>query len=234
MAYSDQVVSAESGGDPNSQSSTSSASGPAGFINSTWLDTVKANRPDLAQGKSDAEILALKADPVLSGQMAEAYGNANGDILAKNGLPVTEGTKYLAHFAGPQGAVKILQADPSAMASDILGSKVLAANPFLQGMTAQGLQAWAAKKMGVQAPQPGMQNSAPQTLASAPMALPQGQAPIFPAAPPQQQAAPQQEAAQAPMQFEQPNAPPIFFAPRPRVNLTNLRNAFHAPVFPRG
>ena len=233
MGLIDNIVQAESGGDPNAKNPNSSASGPSQFIDSTWLDTIKAARPDLAQGKSDQELLALKTDPELSRQATDYYAQKNQAYLQKNGLPVTPGNTYLSHFAGPDGAVKVLQADPNTPVGDILGAKVLAANPFLQGMTAQGLQAWAAKKMGVQAPQPGVQNSAPQTPASPPMALPQGQAPIFPAQP-QQQAAPQQEAAQAPMQFEQMQAPPIFFQPRKPVNLTALRNAFNAPVFGKG
>ena len=233
MAYSDQVVAAESGGNPNSQSTTSSAGGPAGFIDSTWLSTIKAARPDLAEGKSDQELLALKTDPVLAPQMADAYAQQNQAILSKAGVPVTPGSTYLAHFAGPQGAVKVLQADPNASVSDILGAKVMAANPFLQGMTAQGLQAWAAKKMGTQAPQAGVQNNAPVNSPSPPMAAPTAP-PIFPAQPQPQQAQPQQAEAPAFAQIPEQQAPPIFFPQRRPVNLTALRGAFHAPVFPRG
>jgi hypothetical protein len=46
--------------------------------------------------------------------MTEAYANQNQAILSKAGVPVTPGTTYLAHFAGPGGAVKVLQADPNA------------------------------------------------------------------------------------------------------------------------
>ena len=231
MSYADSVVAAESGGNPNSQDPNSSASGPAGFINSTWLSTIKAARPDLAEGKSDQELLSLKSDPVLAPQMAEYYGNQNGAFLQKNGLPVTDGTKYLAHFAGPGGAVKILQADPSASASDILGPKVLKANPFLQGMTAQDLQAWAAKKAGVQLPQPGVQNNAPAAAPAPTNAIPPQPQPILPQAP------------QAPQQPQQaafdpggvaPTAPPIFPPQRKPINLAGLMAAFKAPSFYRG
>jgi hypothetical protein len=156
MATSDQIIAVESGGDPNAKNPHSSASGPGQFLDSTWLATLKAHRPDIAQGQSDSDLLALKTDPVLLKQMVDAYGGDNQATLQKNGLPVTPGTTYLAHFAGPGGAVKVLRADPDSLASDILGPAVVKANPFLKGMTAQGLQAWAAKEMGTMHPQPGV------------------------------------------------------------------------------
>jgi hypothetical protein len=232
MSYSDSVIQAESGGDPNSQDPNSSASGPAGFINSTWLDTMRRHAPEIAQGRSDADLLALKTDPTLAARMADAYASDNAAILQKSGLPVTDGTKYLAHFAGPGGAVKILQADPNAQAGDILGAAALKANPFLKGMTAQGLQAWAAKKGGATLP-PGMQGaqSAPQAAAQAPP----------PPAAPQQQMAPQ--FAQAPSaappvhaQFDPSLQPAQFQFARPQVDLTALRAQLAAqpPIFARG
>jgi hypothetical protein len=188
MAYADKVISNESGGDPNSSNSNSSASGPAGFINSTWLETLKANRPDIAQGQSDSDLLALKSDPNLAKEMADAYAASNGKILASAGLPVTPGTTYLAHFAGPKGAVGILNADPSTPAGAVLGQAAVKANPFLTSMTAGDVANWANRKMG----------GAPMSLAGP---VPAGGAPATPAQPPpqqqQQQAAPQQVSASA-------------------------------------
>lgn len=242
MALADSIIGAESGGDPNATNPNSSASGPGQFIDSTFLDVARKMQPDLA-GKSDAEVLALKTDPQFARQATEYYAQQNQANLAKNGLPVTPGNTYLSHFAGPGGAVKILQADPNASVSDILGPKVVAANPFLKDMTAQGLQAWAAKKMGASLPQPGAQNSAPVNSPNppaAPPAAPPGPplslappsaaaAPIFPQAP--QQAAPQAQSQAA--QIPDLQAPPIFYAPRKPVDLSSLRSAFSAPVFPR-
>jgi hypothetical protein len=217
----DSIIGAESGGNPNAQNSNSSASGPGQFIDSTWLSTIKSARPDLAQGKSDAELLALKTDPDLGRQMTEAYANQNQAILSKNGLPVTPGTTYLAHFAGPQGAVKVLQADPNASVEDVLGSSVVKANPFLKGMTTQGLQAWAAKKMGTEAPQTAPAPQAqPASPASPANAIPQQvQAPIFapsPQAAPSAPIAPFQQIPQAPL-------PQINFAQHRPVDLSTLR-----------
>jgi hypothetical protein len=148
MSLIDQIISVESGGDNNAKNPRSTATGPSQFLSSTWLDTIKTARPDLAQGKSDDELLALRTDPQLSRQMTEAYAARNGETLAKAGLPVTPGTTYLAHFAGPQGAVSVLNADPSAPVASVMGQAAVKANPFLQGMTVGDLRAWADRKMG--------------------------------------------------------------------------------------
>lgn len=240
----DQIVNAESGGDPTAANPNSSAAGPGQFIDSTWLNTVKQHAPDVAQGKSDAEILALKNDPQLAAQpqnialahqMTDAYAGDNQAYLAKNGVPVTPGSTYLAHFAGPGGAVKIMQADPNAPVSDILGPAAVKANPFLQGMTAQELQAWAAKRMGAQSPtqqpqqtaQQPSQSQQSQPIVDSQQSIPPTQpimvpntAPIFASAP--------QAVATAPV----PQAAPIFFAPRKQIDLSGLRAALaRAPIF---
>lgn len=233
MSTTDSIVQAESGGNPNATNPNSSATGAGQFINSTWLDTLAKHRPDLTG--TPEQLLALRSDPALSKDMTAAYAADNQAHLAKNGVPVTPGTTYLAHFAGPDGAVKVLHADPGASVASVLGPKAVAANPFLQGMTAQGLQAWAAKKMGTAAPVAGVQPAqvAPQ----------QGQ-PIFaqrpaeaatpPAAPPQQQVA---TAAQAPPTMPQaPPMAPIFVPQRKPVDLSGLRAALaqRAPIFSNG
>lgn len=234
MGLIDSIIGAESGGDPNASNPTSSASGLGQFIDSTWLSTLKAARPDLAEGKSDADLLALKTDPQLSRQMTEAYANQNQAILAKSGLPVTDGNTYLAHFAGPGGAVKVLQADPNAPVGSILGAGVVNANPFLAKMTAGDLQAWAARKVGGSSPQ---QQPAPASPASSPVAplnlVPPQAPPIF-APPPQQQAQAQQSEAPAFAQIPQAQQAPIFFAQRRSPDLSKLRAAFKAPVFRQG
>ncbi len=230
MGLIDSIIGVESGGNPNATNPNSSASGLGQFIDSTWLDTIRNARPDLA-GKSDSELLALKSDPQLSREMTEAYANQNQAILSKAGVPVTPGNTYLAHFAGPGGAVKVLQADPSAPVESVLGAAAVNANPFLRGMTVQGLQSWADRKMGGSSPQPQPVSASPAAPPSAPLMAPQ-RPPIFPAQP--QQAQPQQAPDQGGFQMPAEQAPPIFFAPRRSPDLTKLRAAFKAPVFSRG
>lgn len=234
MSIEDQIIGVESGGNATATNPNSSASGLGQFIDSTWLATLKQHRPDLAAGKSDADLLALKTDPNLSRDMTAAYAADNQAILAKNGVPVTAGTTYLAHFAGPGGAVKVLQADPSTPVSDILGPAAVKANPFLQGMTAQGLQAWAARKMGVQTPQTAATTATASPGAPTSLAPPQS-APIFAnsvdSSPMAAAAAPVAApafASAAPVQS------PIFAPPQPRrIDLSGLRAALaaRAPIF---
>jgi hypothetical protein len=185
MGILDQIINAESGGDPNARNPRSSATGAGQFINSTWLATVAKHRPDLVEGKSPGEILAMRSNPELSKQMTEAYAADNGQILTGAGVPVTPGTTYLAHFAGPQGAVSLLKASPDSPVGDVLGAKAVEANPFLKNMTVSGLVSWADKKMGAPAapaPNSPATNSPPPTLASAPSARAQMAVapPVFP------------------------------------------------------
>jgi hypothetical protein len=165
----DRIISAESGGDPYARNPRSTATGLGQFIEQTWLDMMGKHEPDLIAGMDRAQILALRNDPGLSRKMTEAYANENKAMLGQAGLPVTDGTAYLAHFAGPQGAMKVLRSDPTAMAGDILGPAVVKANPFLAKMTAGDLTAWANKKMGggTQGAPPAPQ-MAPQGILAAP------------------------------------------------------------------
>lgn len=230
MGLVDSIIGAESGGDPNAKNPTSSASGLGQFIDSTWLSTIKQHRPDLAQGQSDSDLLALKSDPQLSREMTAAYAADNGAILSKAGLPVTPGTTYLAHFAGPQGAVKVLSADPNASVGDILGPAAVNANPFLRGMTAGDLQAWADRKMGGSSPVRTTATSAQtQASQSAPLQIASQQqpAPQF-AAPPAQQAM-AAAAPYVPVAGSQIEAPPIYAPPRKPIDIAQLRAAFQTP-----
>lgn len=167
MALADLITGAESGGNPYARNSRSSAGGLGQFIDSTWLEMLSKNRPDLVQGKSRDELLALKFDPRLSRDMTDAYAAQNAGVLQGAGFSATPGAQYLAHFAGPKGAIGVLSADPSTPIGSVLGPTVMAANPFLKDMTAGGLISWADRKMGG--------NASP--------AIPPAQAPIFPDVP---------------------------------------------------
>jgi len=232
MGLIDSIIGAESGGNANARNPNSSAAGPSQFIDSTWLSTIKAARPDLAQGASDADLLALKTDPQLSREMTQAYAQQNQAILSRAGLPVTDGNTYLAHFAGPQGAVSVLRADPGAPVADILGPGVVKANPFLANMSAADLQAWAERRVGGQAPA-----SQPQPRQAALIAPPQLSAPIYAQQPQATQQAPQTQqvaAADTGPAYVQPTMQPlapIFAAPRRQIDLSKLKAAFQPPQF---
>jgi len=144
MPLSDLIIGIESGGNPNAKSQSSSAAGAAQFLAGTWLDMIGRYRPDLSTGKSPAEVLALRSDPDLS----KAMTDENAQRLTGAGFEATPANTYLAHFAGPQGALGVLKASPGTPVADVLGHAVVKANPFLAGMTAGELQLWAGRKMG--------------------------------------------------------------------------------------
>lgn len=233
MSILERIVAAESGGDPYAKNPRSSATGPSQFINSTWLDMMSRHRPDLAAGQTPDAILAMRTDPALSREMTARYAEQNNQTLTNAGIPVTPGNTYLAHFAGPQGAVKVLQADPSTPAGDILGAAVVKANPFLASMTAGDLAAWASKKMGGRGGQPAAQ-PAPASPAAPAQGVPAMPLALASSGPPLQvqQDRPQGLAPDMPMQMpEQPamQAQQIFAPPRKPPDLRALRAALARP-----
>jgi hypothetical protein len=144
----DRIIGVESGGNPNAKNPLSSATGAGQFIESTWLEMIGKNRPDLAAGKSRAEILALRTDPVVSREMTQRYAEGNAAYLRQQSVAVTSGSIYLAHFLGPDGAARVLRASPGASVETIVGADAVAANrSILAGKTAADVVAWADRKM---------------------------------------------------------------------------------------
>lgn len=143
-----RITGAEnSTGNPAAKNPRSSATGNGQFIRSTWLETVRKHRPDLANGKSDSEILALRSDPNLSLEMTNRYGQDNAVKLRSAGLPDGDREISLAHFAGPEGAIRILRASPDTPIERLMSAKEIEANPFLRGKTASWVLKWAADRV---------------------------------------------------------------------------------------
>ena len=155
----ERIIGAESGGDPNAKNKRSSATGLGQFLDETWLDMIRAHRPDLAKGRSQAEILELRRDAKVAREITARFTERNAEMLRKRGLPVTPGTLYLAHFAGGAGAVAILSAMENADAALVMATadatgrtkreKIIKANPFLERFTVADLRNWAERKMHV-------------------------------------------------------------------------------------
>jgi len=145
-------VSQESTFKADAKNRTSSAVGPAQFLESTWLDMVrrhgaayglgdlaakiqvKGGKPVVADVKTRAHILELRKDPHLSAGMAARYLDEVGTKLEKSlGRPVTVVETRMAYLFGPYGAAKLLKtaaANPNAKAVDILPNAAHA-NPRL-------------------------------------------------------------------------------------------------------
>jgi len=136
IAYGNYVGGLESGGDPNAKNPKSSATGFGQFTKGTWLDLIKRTRPDIAQGKTDDQLLELRKDPTLSRAMIIEYGKQNAPLLTKEGIPVNDQNLRLMHL-GPGNALPILKASPDTVVDTLLSKDVLEANPTWKGMTAQ-------------------------------------------------------------------------------------------------
>lgn len=138
--------SAESTGDDAIRNPRSSAQGRYQFTNRTWLAYYK--RRFGAGGLDDAAILAKKTDGNLQDVLMRDLTDDNAAKLRRAGHAANEGNLYLAHFAGPEGARKVLDADPRASVEGLLGKDVIKANPFLKDKDAGWLVDWAHSKMG--------------------------------------------------------------------------------------
>jgi len=148
----DQIITIESGGNPTAQNPNGSAGGLGGFIDSTWIATVRNNAPELA-GESDAQILARKKDATPEGiafqrRMVEAHIGENSAALQANGIEPTPGNIYAAHFLGSGGANTVLKAPDATPIANLVSQQVMDSNPFLKGMTVADFKAWTDKKMG--------------------------------------------------------------------------------------
>jgi hypothetical protein len=134
------------GRDPNS-----SAEYDFKFTKGTWLDTVKAHRPDLMQGRSPEDVIALRADPKIAREMAGYLLDDNSAVLRSQGVAPTPSNLYLAHFLGAGDAAKVLKAAPGTPISDVVNPKSIEANrSVLQGKTTDTVIDWSGRKMGGQ------------------------------------------------------------------------------------
>ena len=156
-AIVERIIVVESGGDSNARNKRSSATGAGQFLDETWLEMIRTYRSDLVGGRSEKEILELRRDPALTRAIMTRLVEQNAAMLKKRGLPVTPGTLYLTHFAGPAGALAVLSVSENADAASLMASadttgrttreKLVNANPFLKELTVGDLKNWANRKM---------------------------------------------------------------------------------------
>lgn len=120
----------ESGYDPRARAQTSSAAGLFQFVEQTWLATLKkhgakygyARYADLIVQGSDGRyrvngaeareaVMNLRFDPHAASLMVGEMTSDNAAYLVgRIGRQPTAGELYVAHFLGPQGAARLIQA----------------------------------------------------------------------------------------------------------------------------
>jgi hypothetical protein len=163
-AVVERIIAAESNGDPNLKDRHSSAAGPGQFLDDTWLELIRQYRPDLTKNRNERETLELRREPKLAHEITTRFVERNAAILRRRGLPVTATAIYLAHFAGPAGAVAILSSSENADVALVMASadatgrttrdQLIKANPFLEHFTVADLKVWADRKMRGSDPRP--------------------------------------------------------------------------------
>jgi hypothetical protein len=120
----------ESGYNPGAKARTSSASGLFQFVDQTWLGTLKkhgakygyARYADLISQGADGRfhvqgdearkaVLGLKMDPHAASLMAGELASDHASYLrGRVGRSPTSGELYAAHFLGPQGSARLIEA----------------------------------------------------------------------------------------------------------------------------
>ena len=137
-----RTAARESGYNPKAKAGSSSAAGLFQFVEQTWLATLKqhgakygyARYAELIQrgadgrysvngGEARKAVMDLRFDPHAASLMAGELTSDHASYLkGRVGRTPTAGELYAAHFLGPQGSAKLIEAvrnRPSASAADL-------------------------------------------------------------------------------------------------------------------
>jgi len=132
----------ESGMNPGAKAGSSSAAGLFQFVEQTWLSTLKqhgakhgyARYSDLISKGGDGRyhvageearraVMDLRLDPHAASMMAgELTSDSAAYLKGRTGRAPTAGELYAAHFLGPQGSAKLIEAvqkQPAAAAAQL-------------------------------------------------------------------------------------------------------------------
>ncbi|WP_296596284.1 transglycosylase SLT domain-containing protein [Phenylobacterium sp.] len=128
-----KTANRESSFNPRARAATSSAAGLFQFVDQTWLSTLKQHgskhgyaryadlisrgsdgRYRVADGEARRAVMDLKLDPHAASLMAgELAADHAAYLKGRVGREPTSGELYVAHFLGPAGSAKLIQAAES-------------------------------------------------------------------------------------------------------------------------
>lgn len=152
----------ESNNNPKAVNPQSGAAGQFQFMPQTWAE-VRKNNPDLNLPDNPTQ-----APPELQAAAEERFRAQNAQGLKAAGIEPTPANLYLAHRAGVQGAVTILNASPDSPLSVVVPPEWIAQNPDMRTTVGDFVQN-AQKRFpnGSQGGQPLTINMTPQGSADA-------------------------------------------------------------------
>jgi hypothetical protein len=147
-----QMAYIESSFNPTAKAPVGTALGLFQHLEESWMEVVRGGLvPTIPADTPTKEALPLRTDPLHSAMGGAAYIQLN----AKRVQSTTPGDIYLAYFAGPGAAPKIVRACEAGRGADSLeqtlgvdlATSMKRANPDLRKLDTQGLRTWAATKM---------------------------------------------------------------------------------------
>lgn len=139
--YKDAVKKQESGGNPNAQSSTSTAAGYYGFTVPTWNGLVK-NYPGRGLTYDG------RMDPAQQEIAMDLLTAENERYLSSRGIAITDSNLYAAHFLGQSGAAKVLKSPENTPLRSLLSPEAIKANSFLKDWNVSQFVNWTNDKVG--------------------------------------------------------------------------------------
>jgi hypothetical protein len=153
--FLNRLMRAESNGISHAKNPRSSALGPFQFINSTFLAVMRQHFADEVARLSEREILALRTRHDVARRAAKAFSKDNMAYLMERGITPTFGHLRLAFLLGAEGAARVLKEPPGRSVAQVLEGGVIAANPFMRGMSAADLIARATRDVSPRPGEPG-------------------------------------------------------------------------------
>ncbi len=147
--YLDRLMMAESSGRDFLKNPRSTALGPFQFIKGTFLYVVRRHFKAEIEGKSEAQILAMRTNRSFARRVIAQYTHELARHLARNNIPTTYGNLRLAYLLGPSGSTRVLTANPATPIRFLISKAAVTANPFLRAMTAKDLIARAERDISM-------------------------------------------------------------------------------------